>query len=275
MDCSWLGDDRIDCGNDEQNWDPNGTLRSLKSPDLLSWDSDQTITLRTTSFFFMFFCYISSLSYLNLFARPKSKWRVSMKKTLLPMRFGMSMLGIGRRNPWQTSVRYLETWMWPFDLLEFFHFWYKDASTKDASTIWMVCVLNSNPLKHFPWLPKIPGIKWLSRELSGLSVQILLGKLRVSVSVGDFVEDWSWMMIWIWSHDTKWAKIIHESGLSEWHSRWFSWVKRLYRKCAGKRENLQVYGLVIIIIHFFPTKCSTKNEGWISWNGGYMDKTRW
>ena len=36
MDCSWLGDDRIDCGNDEQNWDPNGTLRSLKAPDLLS-----------------------------------------------------------------------------------------------------------------------------------------------------------------------------------------------------------------------------------------------
>ena len=63
------------------------------------------------------------------------------------------------------------------------------------------------------------------------------------------------------------------SGLSDTPGDFLGW-----RGCIGNvpaRENLQVYSLVIFIIVFFPKTCSKKIEGWISWNGGYMDKTRW
>lgn len=222
----------------------------------------------------MFFCYISSLSYLNLFARPKSKWRVSMKKNLLPMRFGMSMLGIGRRNPWQTSVRYLETWMWPFDLLEFFHFWYKDASTKDASTIWMVCVLNSNLWSIFHGFQKFQASSgWVGNSLDS--------QYRSCSANSGFRFPWGilWRIGAGWWYE--YDPMIPSGQKSSMNLGWVSDTPGDFlgwRGCIGNvpaRENLQVYSLVIIIIVFFPKTCSKKIEGWISWNGGYMDKTRW
>ena len=275
MDCSWLGDDRIDCGNDEQNWDPNGTLRSLKSPDLLSWDSDQTITLRTTSFFFMFFC-----------LHFKSFVFESIRKAQV------QVTCFHEKKPAADEVWNVNAWHWEekpmTDFSEILRdldvaFWFARVfpflvqrcfNQRCFNHLDGLCI-KLQPLKHFPWLPKIPGIKWLSRELSGLSVQILLGKLRVSVFRGGFCGGLEL------DDDMNMNPMIPSGQKSSMNLGWVSDTPGDFlgwRGCIGNvpaRENLQVYSLVIIIIVFFPKTCSKKIEGWISWNGGYMDKTRW
>lgn len=183
------------------------------------------------------------------------------------MRFGMSMPGIGRRNPWQTSVRYLE--MWPFDLLEFVHFW-----IKDASTIWMVCVLNSNLWSIFHGFQKFQASSgWVGNSLDS--------QYRSCSANSGFRFPWGslWRIGAGWWYE--YDPMIPSGQKSSMNLGWVSdtpgdflgW-RGCIGNCAGKRENLQVYSLVIFIF-FFPKTCWKKIEGWISWNGGYMDKTRW
>ena len=103
MDCSLLGDEQIDCGNNDELFGPD-SLRSPKPRFFFGINENLTApTLGITSF--VFCCsfvrfqvfhlkdisLVATVRYLNLC--PSDVFPFSK------MRFGMSMPGIGRRSP--------------------------------------------------------------------------------------------------------------------------------------------------------------------------------